>query len=272
MHWLNAGDKNTKFFHNMIKARRNSNRIFTIRDGRENTRTIAPDIAEAFVEYYKNLLGRKCTSRIRVCSATVKEGPMVTAEQRRMLTAEFSIQEMKEALWDIAGDKAPGCPGSGCDTGPDRYGSQFFKDCWDTIKENLTAGVMEFFRAGKPLKVWNTTVLTLVPKSDHANTVGDYRSIACCNTIYKKVSKMLSNRLKLVLPDIISPNQSAYVAGRNIVQNILICQDLVRLYNRKQTTSSCLIKIDLKKAYDTVEWEFVEEMLHAMEFPQKYIK
>lgn len=112
----------------------------------------------------------------------------------------------------------------------------------------------------------------MVPKSDHADTVGDYTPIAYCNTIYKIMSKILSNRLKLVLPEIISPNQSAFVAGRNIMQNILICQDLVRLYNRKHTTSSCLIKIDLRKAYDTVEWEFVEEMIHAMEFPQKYIK
>lgn len=81
---------NTKFFHNMIKARRNSNRIFTIRDGEGITRTTVPDIDEAFVEYYKNLLGIKCTCKIRVCSETVKEGPMVSAEQRRMLIGDFS--------------------------------------------------------------------------------------------------------------------------------------------------------------------------------------
>lgn len=131
---------------------------------------------------------------------------------------------------------------------------------------------MEFFKSGKILKAWNSTVLTLVPKSDHADTITNYRPITCCNTIYKVVSKMLTNRLKQILPEIISPNQSAFVAGRTIVQNILICQDLVRLYNRKQTTSRCLIKIDLRKAYDTVEWEFVAEMLHALKFPQQFIK
>nr|XP_009630097.1 uncharacterized protein LOC104120105 [Nicotiana tomentosiformis] len=76
----------------------------------------------------------------------------------------------------------------------------------------------------------------------------------------------------MVLPEIISENQNAFVAGRSIVQNILICQDLVRLYNRKATTKSYLIKIDLKKAYDIVEWRFVEEMLYAMNFPGKFIK
>lgn len=70
---------------------------------------------------------------------------------------------------------------------------------------------------------------TLVPKKDHAETIGDYRPIACFNTIDKIVSKMMSNRLKKVLLAIISVNQSAFVVGRSIVENVLICQDLVRL-------------------------------------------
>lgn len=83
---------------------------------------------------------------------------------------------------------------------------------------------------------------------------------------------MLCNRLEQILPCIISKNQSAFVASRTIVQNILICQDLVRLYNRKSTTKSCLIKIDLRKAYYYVKWAFVEEMLHALNFPTRFIK
>ncbi|XP_075080386.1 uncharacterized protein LOC142165898 [Nicotiana tabacum] len=132
--------------------------------------------------------------------------------------------------------------------------------------------VLEFFRTGEMLKVLNHTVITVIPKSSHATNVGAYRTIAGCNTVYKVISKMMCNRLRLVLPKLISESQSAFVAVRTIVQNILICQDLVRLYNRKNTTQSCLIKTDLKKAYDYVEWTFMEEMLHAMNFPQRFIK
>ncbi|XP_075108885.1 uncharacterized protein LOC142180721 [Nicotiana tabacum] len=78
--------------------------------------------------------------------------------------------------------------------------------------------------------------------------------------------------LKRVLPTVVAENQSAFVKGRSIVQNILICQDLVKLYNGKKTTRSCLIKIDLKKAYDFVEWGFVEEMLHTLNFPPRFDK
>lgn len=90
--------------------------------------------------------------------------------------------------------------------------------------------------------------------------------------MYKVISEMLCNRMKKILPEIISTNQSAFIEGRNIAQNILICQDLIRLYNRKNTKRSCLIKIDLKKAYDTIEWECIEEMLYSLNFPYKYIK
>lgn len=75
-----------------------------------------------------------------------------------------------------------------------------------------------------------------------------------------------------MLPTIIAENQSAFVEGRSIVQNILICQDLVKLYNMKKTTRSCLIKINLKKAYDSVEWGFAEKMLHALNIPPRFIK
>ncbi|XP_074301151.1 uncharacterized protein LOC141632503 [Silene latifolia] len=78
--------------------------------------------------------------------------------------------------------------------------------------------------------------------------------------------------LAIVLPDIISENQSAFLKGRDIVDNILICHDLVRLYKRKACSPRCLMKVDLKKAYDSVEWDFIRQMLVALEFPQKMIQ
>lgn len=82
---------------------------------------------------------------------------------------------------------------------------------------------------------------------------------------------MLCLRLKKVLPEIISINQSVFAEGRSIQQNILICQDLVRLYNRNNTIKTCSIKIDLKKDYNSIEWDFIEEMLHGLNFQWKFI-
>lgn len=76
---------------------------------------------------------------------------------------------MKEALWGIDGTKTPG---------PDGYGTQFFKDSWSIIGKDIIEAVLEFFQSGKMLRAMNSTIITLIPKSSHAATVGDYRPIA----------------------------------------------------------------------------------------------
>ncbi|XP_074266063.1 uncharacterized protein LOC141588524 [Silene latifolia] len=78
--------------------------------------------------------------------------------------------------------------------------------------------------------------------------------------VYKCLSKVICSRLKKILPDITSPSQSAFVAGHDIVGNILICQDLIKLYKRKKCSPMILMKLDLQKAYDSVEWSFVHDM------------
>lgn len=75
-----------------------------------------------------------------------------------------------------------------------------------------------------------------------------------------------------MLPDLISPNQSGFIEGRQIVQNITIIQDIVGRYGRKSSPPGCLLKIDIKKAYDSVKWDFVEEMLLAYQFPAHFVK
>ncbi|XP_074282685.1 uncharacterized protein LOC141607224 [Silene latifolia] len=132
-------------------------------------------------------------------------------------------------------------------------GKLFFKDSFDITGVDLCSAVKEFFSAGRMLKQVNSTTLTLISKKDRPLTVADFRPIACCNVVYKVISKVICARLATMLPDIISENQSAFLKGRDIVDNILICHDLVRLYKRKACSPRCLMKVDLKKAYDSVE-------------------
>ncbi|XP_074315512.1 uncharacterized protein LOC141651710 [Silene latifolia] len=84
--------------------------------------------------------------------------------------------------------------------------------------------------------------------------------------IYKVISKLLYNRLSVTLPDIVHENQGVFIKGRSILENILICQDIVKLYNRAAVSPRCLFKIGLQKAYDTVEWDFVENLLLGLKF------
>ncbi|XP_074265722.1 uncharacterized protein LOC141588167 [Silene latifolia] len=228
--WLKGGDDNTRFFHSQIKARQIHNNVLQITDSGGNTYYEHTDIEQAFLSYYQGLLGTS-TQTTKVHKPTVRTG------------------------------KSPG---------PDRFSSQLFKDTWDTVGPNVCAAVKDVFHSGKILRQINTTAITLIPKVPHPKIVMEFRPIACCNIIYKCIAKLLCNRLSEVLPDIVSENQGGFVKGRSIVENILTCQDIVRLYNRKSASPRCLVKIDLKKAYDSVEWEFLHQMLKALKFPDNF--
>lgn len=111
----------------------------------------------------------------------------------------------------------------------------------------MEAVVKDFFRSGKLFKQVNNTIISLVPKSSCLNTVGDYRPISCCNVLYKIIAKIMADRLALVLPDIISMNQGAFVKNMSIMENILIFQDLSRNYHREGVVlDACLNLISRK--------------------------
>lgn len=121
------------------------------------------------------------------------------------------------------------------------------------------------------LKSFNRTNVVLLPKSDAPRGPEDFRPIACCSTLYKVIAKLLCSRLQLVLPTIINENQAAFVEGRCILHNVLIGQELLRLYNRKSSSPCLMMKVDIRKAYDSVSWDFLRDLLVCLCFPQKFV-
>lgn len=109
------------------------------------------------------------------------------------------------------------------------------------------------------LKQINHTELVLIPKTSQAQSVEEFRQIACCNVFYKRISKIIASRLSGVLSNLIDPAQTAFIGGRCITDNIHLAQELLRQYTRKRISPRCMISVDLQKAYDTVSWEFLQE-------------
>ncbi|XP_026459478.1 uncharacterized protein LOC113360153 [Papaver somniferum] len=136
---------------------------------------------------------------------------------------------------------------------------------------NLPLSGSESGGSGKLLKEVNSTFITLVAKCDNASSVLDFRPIACCNVIYKCISKIIASRMKFILKGLVSSNQSVFISGRSIQDNILLAHEIVRNYHKSIGSPRCALKIDLHKAYDSVSWEAIVAVMKKFGFPNQFI-
>ncbi|XP_038993013.1 uncharacterized protein LOC120116661 [Hibiscus syriacus] len=121
------------------------------------------------------------------------------------------------------------------------------------------------------LPAFNATSIVLVPKISNPCKVKDFKPISCCSVVYKAISKILVSRLTNVLPDLVTLNQNAFIKGKSIIDNTLLSQELVRGYGRKSISPRCSLKVDLHKAFDTLNWGFISSVLKAIGLPQTFI-
>ncbi|KAL0431458.1 UNVERIFIED_CONTAM: hypothetical protein Sradi_0771800 [Sesamum radiatum] len=172
----------------------------------------------------------------------------ITPQEAGTLELPVTGDEIKEALFSIADDKAPG---------PNGFSTTFFKTSWSIIGKYVVKGIQEFFQSGSLLQQTNATILALIPKVQLPIIVADYRPIACCNVVYKVITKVLVNRMKGVLDLIVDPSQNAFVPRWKISDNLLLAQELLAGYNQNHLPPRCTLKVDLRKAYDSIEWNYL---------------
>ncbi|KAL2224964.1 UNVERIFIED_CONTAM: hypothetical protein Sindi_2996400 [Sesamum indicum] len=238
--------------------------MFRINDENGFTHTDLGEIAHEFVSYYQNLLGgtrRRLSVDIRYLRPWARH--CITDEEANQLLLPISADDVKQAMFDIADDKAPG---------PDGYSSRFFKAAWPVVGEEVTRAVLDFFSTGKLLKQVNSTILALIPKVHTPMSVNDFRPISCCNVLYKIIAKLLVQKISVLLDKIVSPCQTAFIPGRSIGDNIMLAQELFSRYNQMRLPPRCALKVDIRKAYDTVEWDFLLAVLQLFGFPPTFTR
>lgn len=167
-------------------------------------------------------------------------------QMNSMLLAPVSCGEIKAAIDGLGSLKAPG---------PDGLSGVFFQKHWETVKEEVSGAVLAFFEDEKLPGEINATLVSLVPKVPMAESLNQLRPISCCNFIYKVISKIVVTRLKKLMGNIISPNQSAFVGGRLIQDNLIIAHEAFHALKRKEKGGKdfMAIKLDMNKAYDRLE-------------------
>ncbi|CAM8988090.1 unnamed protein product [Rhodiola kirilowii] len=142
--------------------------------------------------------------------------------------------------------------GSAKALGLDCFHALFYQKFWHIIKDTITESVLKVFREGTMEKGMNDTVIVLVPKNKKPKKVEEFRPISRCNVSANIVMKILANRLKDILPHIISETQIDFISGKLISDNIILAYEILHYIRnrRKQKTCYFSIKTDMSKAYD----------------------
>lgn len=170
-------------------------------------------------------------------------------------------EEVKSPLMKMNPDKAPG---------PNDFPTSFFQKCWGYMGPEIKEALEGVRNLGKILKEINNTFLVLIPKKEKSDNFNDYRPIALCNTLYKLLTKTLAARLHKLLPLIISEEQTGFVADRSIYDGVIIAQEAIHLV-QLNNAPSMLVKLDISKAHDKVDWHFLCKCLEAFGFSKSWI-
>jgi hypothetical protein len=212
-------------------------------------------------QFYKELFGEHENSHFSLAEEWIQDIPQVTREENNILSSPFSEKEIKDAIFQMERNKAPG---------PDGFPAVFYQKFWDIIKYDMLQMFEDLHRCDLPLFSLNFGVITLIPKVQDANLIQQYRPICLLNVSYKIFSKVATNRLNLLTDKIVNPTQIAFMWGRNILEGVVILHEKIHELHRGKL-DGVIFKIDFEKAYDKVKWPFLYETLQMKGFSLRWI-
>ncbi|KAJ0524126.1 putative RNA-directed DNA polymerase [Helianthus annuus] len=254
--WAVEGDENTAFFHGIINANTSCNRINGLRiDG---VWTTSPPLVKDFTHhFFSEKFKEPADSRPALICPNLANLSGLEVDD---LVRPFSLIEVKNAVWECDGDKAPG---------PDGINFRFLRSVWGGVEADFMELFNNFFSNPGFTQGCMSSFIALIPKVSDPAGLSDYRPISLVGCMNKVISKVLENHLKGVIHGLISEEQTAFLASRSILDGPLMLNEIVTWLKRSKK-AGMLFKVDLEKAYDTLSWGFLDSILEQMNFHPRW--
>lgn len=230
-----------------------------------NTRVFdGQELKNMVIRFYTYLQGRSNAAVIPYSIEYIQDIHPYRHDSSRtdLLVAIPSEEEIRSIVFSLPKCKAPG---------PDGFSSEFFTSSWDIVGRDLISAVRSFFLTSSMPRQTNATVISLIPKIAGASSLSDFRPVSLCNTVYKIISKILSSRLKTITQETVQRNQVGFVKGRQLGENVLLASELVTDFHKRGSITKGCLQVDISKAFDSIEWEFILNILLAFNLPPEFI-
>jgi len=186
---------------------------------------------------------------------------LITDETNNMLTMLPSREEVKNVVFSLNKDGAPG---------PDGFGATFFQHYWNIIHSDVFNAVIQFFTNGWIMPNYNANTIVVIPKVDNVEFVEQFRLMALANFKFKFITKILADRLATIMSFIISEEQRGFIKGRKIKDCILLTSEVANFLHKTTYGGNLAMKINISKVFDTLDWNFLNKVLQSFGFNHKF--
>ncbi|KAJ0589979.1 putative RNA-directed DNA polymerase [Helianthus annuus] len=251
--WAKLGDENSGFFHKIVNCRKAKNRINKIViEGKElsEPKEVKTGIMNVFMKVFEEPMKKRPEMDKRGFNK-------LTEEQAKQMVKEFTNKEVKQAIWACGDDKTPG---------PDGMTFKILKKYWKHFEPSVMRMLQQLHAYPNIPVGCNASFIALIPKVRDPTLVKHFRPISLIGLIYKIFAKILAQRIKPVIPNLVSYTQTGFIEGRCILEGPLIVNEVIS-WAKGNKKKMFIFKIDFEKAYDSVNWKFLLSNLKAMNFP-----
>ena len=262
--WIEKGERPTKYFFNLEKRNYAKKIISQLYNGEEELlsdfKKVNKEIENHFSKFYRTNFDPNKEKEISSKFQRFVENldlAYLTEQDNLELEAEINIEEVRNALNSFQNNKTPG---------DDGFTKEFYEVFFDLIGAALLDSLNAGFEKGTLSISQRRGVISLIPKDENNLTIlSNWRPVTQLSVDYKILAKVIARRIEPVLPKLIHPDQTRFIKGRFIGQNIRLLNDLLE-YTDDQKIPGILLFIDFEKAFDTIEWSFIQNVLECFNF------